>query len=84
MAAPNPDTLARLRTELKPKGTAHMVGLHLKDASYFDADFVQGCVAELATRCALIGAHMDLPLTHLERLAIHVLLDSAHIDQKDL
>jgi hypothetical protein len=66
-----------LRNALKPKGTAPVVRLDL-DNKYYKADFVQECIDEMEqlAKRSFVG---DEP-TALERLAAHVLMDSAGIE----
>ncbi len=78
------DVLNQLRAALKPKGTAPLVRLALKDNSYFDESFVKGVLSALSMRLVLINVGMDDPLSPLEQLGLRVLLDSAGIDPENL
>jgi hypothetical protein len=75
----NKEVISQLRERLQPRGTAPLVRLELKGAAFFQHDFVKECVSTLSTRLALARAGLDEPLNPLETLAVHVLLDSAHI-----
>jgi hypothetical protein len=75
-----PDLFEQLRTSLVPRGSAPLVRLFMRDAACFDADFVQKAVAEAKSRCALAAGGVD-ELSALEKLALHLLCDSAFIER---
>ena len=71
----------RLRNNLQPKGTAHIVILRTLGVGIeMHPDFVNKCIDEL-DRMPLRAALGDNP-TNLEKLAYQLLLDSAYIDLK--
>lgn len=67
----------RLRNNLRPGGSAPVVGLHLNER-FFDVGFINSCIDELdrMTARAAVG---DVP-SNLEKLAYTLLMDSAYID----
>lgn len=73
-----PDLFEQLRTSLVPRGSAPLVRLFMRDAAYFDANFVQKAVAEARSRCTLAASGID-ELSVLEQLALQLLCDSAYI-----
>lgn len=76
------DTLDTMRRALVRKGTSPLVRLSFRGGSggaYFNETFVQQCVDEVAKVTRLAASGIEQP-TPLERLAIHLLLDSALID----
>jgi hypothetical protein len=77
-------TIKLMRERLQPKGRLPLVRLELRGAAMFDHDFVNGCITRLQTRLALARAGLDEPLNELERLALHVLLDSAYLSPEEL
>lgn len=79
---PDRDLLAQIREALKPKGTAPVVKLFLRDNTYYDEAYVKKILADLSTRLICIHAGFDDELTPLEKLAVQVLLDSAYIKQE--
>ena len=70
--------VSRLRAALQPQGTAPIVRLHLNGCGMFNHDFVTKCIDEIERMDIRIG--LGNPPTELEKLAIHLLLDSADID----
>jgi len=72
------DLFEQLRTGLVPRGSAPLVRLFMRDAAYFNVDFVQKAVAEAKSRCALAASGVD-ELSVLEQLALQLLCDSAYI-----
>jgi len=77
------EIIKNLREALVPKGTAPVVRLFLNDmgGNYFNEDFVQQCINDFETKIFLASTGL-YEITALEKLAIHVLLDSAYIDKK--
>ena len=73
-----PDLFELLRTSFVPRGSAPLVRLFMRDAAYFDVDFVQKAVAEAKSRCTLAASGVD-ELSVLEQLALQLLCDSAYI-----
>lgn len=70
--------VSRLRAELKPQGTAPVVQLQLANCGMFHYDFVTKCIDEIEQMNIRIALG-NFP-TELEKLAIHLLMDSAYID----
>lgn len=75
-----PTIVERMRNQLRPRGTAPVVQLHIAGYGMFNSDFVTQCIDEL-DKMHIRAACGDKP-TALERLAYQVLLDSAYIDLK--
>ena len=73
----NIDVLTKMKQELVPQGSAPLVRLFLNPATYFDATFVAACISELAK--LEMSAVLGCPPSPLQRLAAHVLIDSAYI-----
>jgi hypothetical protein len=70
--------ILQMRESLVPKGTKPVVRLFLKDASFFNYEFITGCIDEINKRSLIVKAELD-EFTPLEKLAMHVLFDSAYI-----
>ena len=68
----------RMRNNLRPKGSAGVVQLHLVNHGIFNFDFIDKCITELEKMP--MRAVCGEPPTHLERLAYILLCDSAYID----
>ncbi len=66
-----------MRAALRRRGTSPVVRLQLNHA-YFNEDYVQQCVDEVER---VIRRTPLEPASPLERLAIHLLLDSAGIER---
>lgn len=62
--------IENMKNRLVPEGTLPVVRLSLDNASYFDVDFVRSCIDELKS-ITLIK-----PISPLQKLALHVLMDS--------
>ena len=73
------NVIETLRDSLQPRGTKPVVRLHLSGAAYFDKEFVDKCIDELEAQIQL-GAIGEGKLSQLEKLAVHVLKDSAGIE----
>lgn len=71
-----PDHFATMRAALVPQGTAPVV--RIGEPTYLDAKFVQDCINEAENVCRMVGAGLDTA-SPLERLAMHVLMQSAGI-----
>lgn len=72
------ELLARIRDALKPAGTLDAVRLQLRQSSYFNTPFVGQVLDELAMASALRS------LSPAQRLALHVLMDSACVDKEEI
>ena len=74
----------QLEEVLQPKGLSPIVRLFLKEggANYFSYDFVKECIEDMKKKSFLVKADLH-EFSPLEKLGIHVLLDSALIDKKD-
>ena len=72
------DIIKRLRDVLQPRGTAPVVRLRLAGYGMFDSDFVSACIDDLEK--IALQAELGVLPSNLEKLAYHLLLDSAHID----
>lgn len=73
------DVLQQMRDVLQPKGTLPCVRLFLKSSAFFEQAFVTDCINELEHAATIAGA-LGEPLSPLQKLALHVLKDSAFID----
>lgn len=73
------DIIAQMKAELAPQGTAPLVRLFLREASYFKKEFVDACIKEMETLPA--RAAVDSKISALEKLAVRVLVDSAYLNQ---
>lgn len=73
--------IATMRAALRPAGTAPVVRLDLNN-KYFDEAFVQRCVDEVEKLVRMDGPMGLGGPSPLERLAIHLLMDSAGIEKK--
>ena len=67
-----------MRAALKPKGTAPMVLLRINESAFYHVDFINKCIDQAEQRCMMQAMGLDT-VSDLEKLAMHVLLDSAHI-----
>lgn len=76
----NTDIIKILRNSLQPLGTDPVVQLHLAGYGMFDSDFISKCIDDLEK--LPLRAQLGEPLTNLEKLAYHLLIDSAGIDLK--
>jgi hypothetical protein len=72
-----PNVICTMREVLRRKGTSPLVRLDLNN-HFFNETFVQQCVDELESKSRLSAAGLHT-LTPLERLALHLLSDSAGI-----
>ena len=72
-----PDHFATMRATLVPQGTAPVVRIG-GDSMYLDATFVQECISEAENVCRMVGFGLHVA-TPLERLAMHLLTQSAGI-----
>lgn len=70
--------VSRLRARLIPSGTAPIVRLQLNGCGIFNHEFITKCIDEMERMDIRIA--LGNPPTELEKLAIHLLLDSADID----
>lgn len=70
----------RMRNNLRPGGTAPIVGLHLNNR-FFNKEFIDQCIDEL-DRVALRAQLGEMP-NPLEKLAYTLLCDSAYIEHKN-
>lgn len=78
------DLFEQLEIALQPKGTKPVVRLFLKDmgANYFSHDFVKECIKDMQKKSLLVNSGL-YEFSPLERLGMHVLMDSSYIDKKD-
>ena len=72
-----------MRRSLKPQGSKPVVRLRLKDASYFDADFVQKAIDEYEKKLTVFASGLD-NMTALETIAFEVLKDSSYLSRDDI
>lgn len=72
--------IERMRNNLRPRGTAPVVGLQLNNR-FFNKEFIDQCVDELE-KVALRAQLGEMP-NPLEKLAYTLLCDSAYIEQKN-
>lgn len=77
------DIFNRMRNSLQPGGTAPVVRLSFtgSSAAFFHKDFVHNCIDLLEKKTMLAAAGLE-PLNDLEKLACHLLMDSAYIEFK--
>jgi hypothetical protein len=71
-----PDLFAQMRAALVPRGRAPLVHLRMRDAAFFDHNFVTKAVNEAQARAGMVASGLD-ELSVLEQLALHLLCDSA-------
>lgn len=72
------EKLIVMRQTLVPQGTAPLVGLRLRDATYVDKDFVTAALNELERLPVMIA--MGEEVSPLQKIAIMVLQDSAWLN----
>jgi len=72
--------ILRLREQLQPRGTDHVVALHLDSHGMYNSDFISRCIDDLE-KMPIRAALGDAP-NNLEKLAYDLLLSSAYIDRK--
>lgn len=72
----------QMRETLRAKGTSPLVRLFLNSPSYFNENFVIKCIDELELKCRLYESGTS-EFSELEKLAIHVLRDSAYLTKKE-
>ena len=73
------DLVEQLRIKLEPQGSLQTRRLFTEPGNnFFSAEFVESCIADLEKR-SKEWAEGKNPPTPLERLALHVLKDSAEI-----
>ena len=68
--------IERMRNNLRPGGTAPVVGLHLNER-FFNVEFIEQCIRELEMMPA--RSAVGEPPNALEKLAYTLLCDSAYI-----
>ena len=68
-----------MRAALLPNGSAPLVRLFMRDASYFDVTYVQRLVDVAQSRVGVAAMGLD-ELNDLERLGLQVLMDSAYLE----
>jgi hypothetical protein len=73
------EIVKNLKLQMQPKGTAPLVSLRLKQTSYLNDEAVQNVIAELEVAVRMASGTREL-LTNCQRLALHVLLDSAGLE----
>jgi len=71
------DIIQTLKNRLVPHGTLPVVRLFLDNATYFDNEFISACISEFE-RIPMQMA-LDQPISALQQLALHVLMDSAYL-----
>lgn len=72
--------IQQMRTALVRKGSAPLVRLSFTGAGFFNETFVQQCVDEVEKVTQLAASGIEQP-SPLERLAIHLLMESAGIER---
>jgi hypothetical protein len=72
------DLFAQMRASLQPRGSQPLVRLAMRDAAFFNVEYVQKAIDAAQSRCALVAQGLD-ELNELEQLALHLLCDSAGI-----
>lgn len=75
------ELIETLRTRLVPQGEMDVVRLHLEN-EWFNHSVIQECIREIERMPMMVGALGHVP-TALERLAYHLLCDSAYIDEEN-
>lgn len=77
------ELIDKLRRNLKPKGTAPIVCLHMNSPSMYSEDFIQQCLSELEKKILLFQVGLeDNSFSPLDQLSLQVLMDSACIESK--
>jgi hypothetical protein len=72
------DVIKMLRESLHPAGTRPLIRLKIGGVGMFDADFVTSCIDDLESKSQQAAAGL-YDFTPLDRLALQVLTDSAHL-----
>jgi len=71
-----------LKSNLQPKGSMNVVRIGFHDATggsaYFEKDFIDNCVSEMS---ALLSSSRSRKPTHLEQLAMQLLVSSARMSR---
>jgi hypothetical protein len=72
------NVIKMLRESLHPAGTQPLIRLKISGVGMFDADFVTSCIDDLENKSqlAVVGLYEFTPL---DKLALQVLTDSAHL-----
>ena len=73
--------LDQIKSSLRPQGTEPLVRLFLNSSAYFQKEFVDECINDLEK--AIINVNLGEPMTSLQKLAVHVLMDFAYIERKN-